>query len=104
MRLKINVTQDCIDAAKFIIDSRGPYGVHGDCCPIAIAMCLAGLDSPSVPYPSFVPSVPGFTYNDGPGIMGNKRKSGKLPPKAKKFIKDFDDTKTVKPFIFYVNI
>lgn len=79
MKIKIHVLKKDIQKGKQATLSR---------CPIALAIRR---------------QFPGKTIAVGYGFVLIGHKVFELPPKAKKFLSKFDNSKAVKPFNFFIN-
>lgn len=80
MRIKVKVTEDCID-----------NGRRNDCelCPVALALVNSTCVEPAVGS-----TDADFTFN------GTRYVARKLPKKVQQFIREFDSYYTVEPFEF----
>ena len=86
--MRIKVTQECIES--------GSKGSRSKSCPVAMAMSVAGLYSPSV---GLSMSWWGRVRRDA--ATGRRFRSGcDIPPEVSEFIHRFDRGKSVEPFEF----
>lgn len=93
-KIKVTVTQNHIDAAAFMADNKRRLEKKdlwaGETCPIALTLCEAGLSEPSVNSRKIMDIDLDVGYDK---YFHHSRAS-------KRFVKNFDAGKKVKPFKF----